>query len=416
MVSKTQKSSLTTRYGNTVSVAEAVDSVSVRLDPPKVRGVWRDMDDGYRFRLPTDYGRAELVQHNGAPSILMGRRTVNNFRHEVISSPGGYATGNFRSGNWIYRYDSALGLPSSLGPPSFPIMEENEAVTKSLNKIGDMKANIGENLATLGMTIRLLKDPIGGIISATKKVREDKTLWPLIYQSYRQLRRNGGIPSKVAQKYLEYVYGIAPLVSDVYGILELAKEQSKAPLLLNGRGSAERMLSGPDLAYFNASLYRDERWTSCVAKSKTRTTLWATISKQTPALRSLQQLGLLNPASLAWELVPYSFVLDWVLPIGPVLYAFSAPAGLDFVGGSTSRRLTAYWNYSITPRTEAGYVYERNDPATGTFQYNGYRRKVLTNWPRPGLWIDTDPFRLKGDGSDRIFKALALSLVRMPYL
>lgn len=38
---------------------------------------------------------------------------------------------------------------------------------------------------------------------------------------------------------------------------------------------------------------------------------------------SLQRsLGLTNPAAIAWELVPYSFVVDWFLPIGSYLSAW----------------------------------------------------------------------------------------------
>jgi hypothetical protein len=38
---------------------------------------------------------------------------------------------------------------------------------------------------------------------------------------------------------------------------------------------------------------------------------------------SLQRsLGLVNPAEIAWEVVPYSFVVDWFLPIGSYISAW----------------------------------------------------------------------------------------------
>jgi hypothetical protein len=50
-------------------------------------------------------------------------------------------------------------------------------------------------------------------------------------------------------------------------------------------------------------------------------------------LATLSGLGLTSPVALAWELVPFSFVVDWFLPIGPMLGAFSAFQGLTFVRG-----------------------------------------------------------------------------------
>ena len=43
--------------------------------------------------------------------------------------------------------------------------------------------------------------------------------------------------------------------------------------------------------------------------------------------------GLLNPLSVAWELVPYSFVADWFLPVGSYLNNLDYDLGLRFLKG-----------------------------------------------------------------------------------
>jgi hypothetical protein len=48
-------------------------------------------------------------------------------------------------------------------------------------------------------------------------------------------------------------------------------------------------------------------------------------------LRNANSLGLTNLASVAWELVPYSFVLDWVSPVGDFLSSLSALSGVEEV-------------------------------------------------------------------------------------
>lgn len=399
--------------GAGASYAESLDTILYRNEPTPVTGAWVDLPMGGRFRLPTDYGRVETVMEAGLPEIYRWTDPLHG-PSSYISSPGGYARWEFMSGNWIYHYNSELGIPNILEPPGFLIMEENESITKSLNKIADQKANMSENLATFGQTVRLLTDPIKGVISLTQKLRADKDIWPLIKQSYRAWAR-GKVAKKLTDPYLAYVYGVVPLLQDIHGILELAQSQSKQPLLFHGSATARRTYNASDFGKWNPTYDRGEWWTGNSTESRTRTTLWAKLSDEFSGTRVLNQLGLVNPASLVWELVPYSFVIDWLLPVGPVLSALTAPAGLDFVGGSTSRRVRAQWKYDIRHYPGPG-GFSQEQYGGGRMRYDGYARKVHTFWPRPGLWIAEDPLGLHRDGSDRVFKALALSISRLPYL
>lgn len=48
-----------------------------------------------------------------------------------------------------------------------------------------------------------------------------------------------------------------------------------------------------------------------------------------PTIFLAEQLGLLNPAAIAWELVPFSFVLDWFIPVGTWINNISDYAGCE---------------------------------------------------------------------------------------
>jgi hypothetical protein len=52
-----------------------------------------------------------------------------------------------------------------------------------------------------------------------------------------------------------------------------------------------------------------------------------------PLIAFLATTGFTNPINLGWELIPFSFVLDWFLPVGQYLEALSAWDGLDFKQG-----------------------------------------------------------------------------------
>ena len=61
-------------------------------------------------------------------------------------------------------------------------------------------------------------------------------------------------------------------------------------------------------------------------------------SMDNPALAAAGALGLTNPLQLAWELLPFSFVADWFVPIGAYLSAWDADLGYSFRGGSNTTR------------------------------------------------------------------------------
>lgn len=100
-----------------------------------------------------------------------------------------------------------------------------------------------------------------------------------------------------------------------------------------------------------------------------------------PLLYDLEKLGLLNPLSLAWELVPLSFVIDWFLPIGNFLQALTQPFGISFSTGYRTSVLT--WNYNVD------FTHQKNQRFTGGKKANVggelfcFRRQVYNGFPVP---------------------------------
>jgi hypothetical protein len=86
---------------------------------------------------------------------------------------------------------------------------------------------------------------------------------------------------------------------------------------------------GPEKIWENGSINgfssTAEAFHTCevTVKYKTRVTVNSTM------LRDFAQLGFSNPLNLAWELVPYSFVADWFIPIGAHLSNLDAYQGLS---------------------------------------------------------------------------------------
>lgn len=384
----------------------------------KVAGGFITLPNGNRFRRSTSYARSNLWVEYGSPNYATCLRTSNGYVGEYSSGNGGYFAGQDIIAG-MYLTVGAPWIPSAVVPPSNPVNSSypllfNEANTKALLKISDSKAGLGEDLATLGQTIRMIKHPLSGLVKGLQAMKNDKTFKRYLMKSARDLLREG-IPEHIAQRYLEYVYGWKPLMQDIHGLIDLAKEQGGSPLLLHAVGRSKRNNTSGPVTYNDSTGFRVIKTSGMEVEYKGSTSIWARVDPDAKGLRMLNSLGLANPLSLAWELLPWSFVVDWALPIGSTLAALTAPAGLIFVNGSQSVRVSGTCPYQITKTMYSGYQKTSETPGDGTIRYEGYRRQEITTWPTPGFWYDSDPLRLNSDGSDRVFKALALALTNLRF-
>jgi hypothetical protein len=325
------------------------------------------------------------------------------------SSAGGYYADNVLLYNNGAFAASDMGLNDVIQSPFVPTMMRNEAVTKALLQIADQKVGLGEDLGTFAQTLKMLCNPVKSLAVGLKTVWNDKTLRPYLFRSIRSIL-NDGVYNTAAQRYLEYVYGWKPLVQDIYGLVELAKKHGSKPLLLHGRGKSQRQQQLPVVESYDISHNNKTLIGPCDIESRVQCNVWARLDPNHSGLRSLNQLGLANPLALAWELTSWSFVVDWVLPIGPVLNALTARAGLLYVDGSISNKVKVTGTYKHWYTGIDAYA-SSSAEASGNVGYEGYTRSPLGNWPMPGLWVDIDPLR-----GDRTLKATALLVLALSKL
>lgn len=154
---------------------------------------------------------------------------------------------------------------------------------------------------------------------------------------------------RLANHWLEYTYGWSPLVSDVYGAIQaLHKGVTGAGTEVTatvGRGqSVDDFTHGANVDNFN--LFNQGSKSLGYKASITGTVT-------NPNARTLNELGLLNPLALAWELMPYSFVVDWFLPVGDVLASLTSEVGMSNVFRTISYNEMT-WSYTRV-RPEVAY-------------------------------------------------------------
>lgn len=147
----------------------------------------------------------------------------------------------------------------------------------------------------------------------------------------------------VANRWLQYQYGLKPVMSDLYGATDA--------LATGIRSGIPRRVQVGKQSYISKSELHTAGSAQCIRtaihQQSVRSIAYYRISD--PALKQLAQIGITNPALLLWELIPYSFVIDWLIPVGDFLSSLDALNGTsDLVVIGT--RKTTYTSSSVGNR------------------------------------------------------------------
>lgn len=211
---------------------------------------------------------------------------------------------------------------------NFPYVSDPWSSSDSISLLG----NLREKIAGSGFNAAIC---LGEAPRALKMIAESATK---VYTAVKQLKRGnpmgaakaltGKLPPKsvarklktnkdaAAQNWLELQYGWKPLVQDVYDAAVFVDHQFRRPIVNTYRVvrfARGRKLHSGTVPWPDA--YGLRAWNPVNVTS--RRSIIARLSEKSVA----RLAGLIDPASLAWELLPWSFVVDWFIPVGNYLSA-----------------------------------------------------------------------------------------------
>ncbi len=252
-------------------------------------------------------------------------------------------------------------------------------------------AQSGQTAAMLKKTLQLVRDIKKHPVETLRKN----------YAAYkRDIDRGASRMSKAGSQWLEFQYGWKPLASSIYDTAsnlfgELTGGNSGVHI--RARGVERNIRTVRNVV--NGVVSTTHFFESARCEISLRLKVEDNVNQQ------LSHYTSLNPASIAWELTPYSFVVDWVYDVGGYI------RNLESAMLHSQRFKSGY--STLTRRVDVMHQVVGNRPLGGSNNYiSNYKgsafqaekvRSVLNSfpWPRPPV--------VKADlGSGQLLNAAAL--------
>jgi len=220
-----------------------------------------------------------------------------------------------------------LGLHTAHGPDFVPL----EA--KLRKKIKSETVNVAVALAERKQTAGLVSSAVKGILSFYRSVR-DKTLFAQLLRRRRKSlppdfhrlqprvrqqllrQREGLLESRsrdLADAWLQFSFGMKPLYGDINAAVEETIRSCSEGITMWVRTHSEHTMKSSIMVTYQGESF------VCTFDEIMRLRAKASFRISDTVENRAVAMGLTNPLQVAWELVPYSFVIDWILPVGDYL-------------------------------------------------------------------------------------------------
>lgn len=282
-----------------------------------------------------------------------------------LAVPPRSGTIRLTDGRYITEYNGLFNLMASngllgvrtvaswsVGSSYFPFSVDQKARTAFFNKLSANRAQLGATLGELRATAR-------GVTSAAVDVSRGLESIARAYKSSKKAIVNeilnfgkprNGRPHREAvserayrraegirDRWLEYQFGVKPLLNDIEDVgqaLSDALFTEKRELHATVRAGATD--ESVDWVVLNGA-NTPPITTRVRVRVSTSQHISAVYRIPVTGARTLNELGLGNPMSVAWELTQLSWMVDYLLGVGDWLDSLTSDVGTQFIEGSISR-------------------------------------------------------------------------------
>lgn len=318
-----------------------------RSSQASLSGVVSNVGDKKRY-LAQSYTKTFVVQWNGS---LYADRPISS--PLVWSHLTGYVD---------------IGTPPQPGVLSFSIGAYNNAVSQVYDQIrGNLDLSV--DAAQLGQAKSMVRDTVDAVQH--------------LATTLRKMRR--APPKKAADLWLQYQYGWKPVATSIYQTLDRLLQPEVTYVTATGRGKELSYDTSSTGAYNGIPFKRD--WLN-----SNRCLLVVNYKIKNSRNQAISGYTSLNPVAIAWELIPYSFVVDWFVNIGGYIRNLESALmfGLDFQSGYMTQTILVTGETFCRGTSESGGIRTIANLRSGVRNSKKQRSPlVAAPWPRaPVLDVD----------------------------
>lgn len=276
-----------------------------------------------------------------------------------------------------------------ISPGPFPQGVESQARSKFRKALQDGKADWGVTLGEMKQTAKGVRqfseetlDAISYLAKTARRakrevVKEILGIKPGTRKAPPWLKKPD---QKLINGWLEYQFSVKPLLGDIQSSGEALSDllfEENRPMRMKIKVGA----SDASTTTYTAGGPTSNSWDGSVqAETRTSCHISAVYDVTPTSARTMDQLGLGNPAAVAWELTTLSWMVDYVWGVGDWLESLTRIEGATFVEGSLTRvqRCSTAGPVNFTPRS--GVSLQRGfDDYNLTLSAGRMERIVLTD-------------------------------------
>jgi hypothetical protein len=294
------------------------------------------------------------------------------------------------------------------------------AVTSDYADVGSIPASFADDPVLYAKAYSSFREKVGAaaelgaaIAQSQKSIdmieKRVKQVWEL-YQTFKKgrvlqvtkrgrlrLGQNRPVPfdtrksaKEMGGTVLELLYGWLPLMGDIYSATEVLSRPIR-PKMLHAKVR--------NVEYFPTSVRSSDgtnKWEHTqLDRLEQHITIRALIEIQNPNLDLVNRLGLINPMTILWEVIPFSFIVDWFVNVQDFLGSMTDfegailkdPHRTTFTKWRRSRREFTDYNYNspVWSGPPSYFPFQRYT-GTKTWSYSGvYCKRITGSIPGPSL-------------------------------
>lgn len=323
-------------------------------------------------------------------------RFARHYRDIRFGYTGGGDTG------WGYPAESCryrFGAATIAGAANLVVIANlrNRIQSQAKNKARNTKFDLAESLAGIDKTVIMVASRMRQVLYAWRAAKNGNYglayRW-LFSKSPKRVRRH----LTPAEIWLELIYGWFPLLNDIQAGVKLVNEKLKDPsstLTVTRRGTDGLPFTGTSWTSLWSGVRVEHNLTTNV-----ETKYVFRVADQTAA--TLTKYSLDNPLYSVWVILPYSFVVDWLVPVGEWLQGVTGTLGLQFISGYTSTLTGGEVSIEADKYGNSNTVVRRESAKAG-WRFVELDREVHTSFP------STIPYyRFPFSNAQRLVSAVAL--------